>query len=211
MALLILARHGNTFETGQTPTWVGARTDLPLTAKGEEQGQVLAAFIAQNYAPVGTIATGPLKRTRRFAEILAEKTGLSFSVDPRLCEIDYGLWENKSGDEIKALYGEPQFEAWEKDGIWPDGMNWSPDKTLLLETMKNLLDGYHAKLGEDAESTAVLMTSNGILRFIYTLLTGTPPAPEAKVKTGHYCVLSPARTGWDIVSWNQKPICDPAR
>ena len=26
---LIIARHGNTFEKGQTPTRVGGRTDLP--------------------------------------------------------------------------------------------------------------------------------------------------------------------------------------
>ena len=31
---LILARHGNTFEAGETPVWVGAREDLPLTARG---------------------------------------------------------------------------------------------------------------------------------------------------------------------------------
>ena len=34
---LILARHGNTFGPGDTPVWVGAREDLPLTDKGRVQ------------------------------------------------------------------------------------------------------------------------------------------------------------------------------
>jgi transcriptional regulator GlxA family with amidase domain len=31
MTTLIIARHGNTFEDGETPRRVGARTDLPLS------------------------------------------------------------------------------------------------------------------------------------------------------------------------------------
>ncbi len=30
--LLLLARHGNTFNKGDKVVWVGAQTDLPLTA-----------------------------------------------------------------------------------------------------------------------------------------------------------------------------------
>ena len=41
--LLLLARHGNTFEKGDKVVWVGARTDIPLTAKGRDQAAALAA------------------------------------------------------------------------------------------------------------------------------------------------------------------------
>ena len=41
--LLLLARHGNTFDKGDKVVWVGARTDLPLTAKGREQARALGA------------------------------------------------------------------------------------------------------------------------------------------------------------------------
>ena len=39
--LLLLARHGNTFEPSDKVVWVGARTDLPLTSMGREQAAAL--------------------------------------------------------------------------------------------------------------------------------------------------------------------------
>ena len=44
--LLLLARHGNTFNKGDKIVWVGARTDLPLTAKGREQALALGQALA---------------------------------------------------------------------------------------------------------------------------------------------------------------------
>ncbi|HAO37083.1 MAG TPA: histidine phosphatase family protein, partial [Hyphomonas sp.] len=37
MARLIIVRHGNTFDKGDTVTRVGGRTDLPLSASGLAQ------------------------------------------------------------------------------------------------------------------------------------------------------------------------------
>ena len=34
MTRLVIVRHGNTFEAGEPPRRIGARTDLPLTATG---------------------------------------------------------------------------------------------------------------------------------------------------------------------------------
>lgn len=43
---LILVRHGNTFDAGQTPTQVGARTDLSLTDQGRNQAHYFARYLA---------------------------------------------------------------------------------------------------------------------------------------------------------------------
>ena len=39
--MFIVVRHGNTFEADEQPRRIGARTDLPLTAKGVEQARAL--------------------------------------------------------------------------------------------------------------------------------------------------------------------------
>lgn len=205
MPFLILARHGNTFESNQTPTWVGAKSDFPLTEKGEAQGQAMAGMIMRDYMPINSIITGPLIRTKRFAEVLSEKTNVDFSIDDRLCEIDYGLWENKSSDEIKELYDPSLLAGWENRGIWPEGMEWAPSKEKLLDNIQSLLKEEHKELLSERESNHALFTSNGILRFVYNHLTGRPPSPEAKVKPGNYCVLEPTDTGWKILKWNEKP------
>ncbi len=205
MAFLILARHGNTFEKGTTARWVGARTDMELTAEGEAQGRALAERIAARYAPLGGLMTGPLVRTRRFAEMIAARTDVSFTIDPRLIEIDYGLWENKSSEEIRLLYGENEITAWEKEGQWPKKAGFVPEREKLMRNIETFLDEQREKLLEKGSLNRVAITSNGVLRFVHFLLTGRAAGEEAKVKTGCYGVLAPNATGWSIEKWNEKP------
>lgn len=73
--LLLLARHGNTFEKSDKVVWVGARTDLPLTGKGKEQAQALAAGLQPLASRIKRVIAGPLKRTREHAEIAAGQAG----------------------------------------------------------------------------------------------------------------------------------------
>lgn len=205
MPVLILVRHGNTFEADQTPTFVGGKTDLPLTAKGEEQGQAIATMIAQRFAPLSGITCGPLKRTHRFAEMIAAPLSQVFTVDERLCEIDYGLWENKTSAEVRAAYGDALVDAWEKDGVWPEDMNWAPSKQKFERNVKDLLDEQRKKLQANNAHNRVIVTSNGFLRFVYAAITGKPADASSKVGTGAYCVLEPTADGWTIQAWNQKP------
>ena len=206
MPSLVLVRHGNTFEKGETPTFVGGRTDMKLTETGECQGQAIAAMIAAQFLPLSGIVSGPLLRTHRFAERIAAAANTVFTIDERLCEIDYGLWENKKTDEVKALYGAESVEAWEKEGRWPDDMNWAPSETKLIHNVNSLLNEQHKKLTAPKGNHRVIVTSNGILRFVYRAITGKAPDSAAKVGTGNFCVLTPQEGGgWSIESWNKKP------
>lgn len=205
MPQLILVRHGNTFEADQTPTFVGGRTDMKLTATGEAQGQAIADMIAVSFMPVTQIVTGPLIRTRRFAELISQATRAPTQVDDRLKEVDYGLWENKSTEEVKALYGNEIVENWETRGLWPSEMNWSPDEETLTGNIRSLLTAQHEALTQRETGNSVIVTSNGILRFVYRLITGANPDKQAKVKTGAYCALTPSVDGWKIAVWNKRP------
>lgn len=204
MTRLILARHGNTFNKGDICTWVGARTDLALTNTGEEQANALADMMEKQYFPLGGILTGPLLRTKRGAEIIAEKASNVFAIDERLTEIDYGLWENKSSDEIKKQHAD-LLDAWETQGTWPEDMNWAPSEDKLKRNISLFLKEQHKILTGAKALNRVAVTSNGILRFVYQQLTGNAPGPDAKVKTGNYCVLEPTQDGWMIIEWNKTP------
>ena len=59
MRTLIIARHGNTFRPGETPTRVGARTDLPLVE--EERARGIGLYLKK----LGLIPTPAHCRTRR--------------------------------------------------------------------------------------------------------------------------------------------------
>ncbi len=47
MTTLIIARHGNTFGPEDTPTRVGAHTDLPLVKSGQEQARKIGAWLKE--------------------------------------------------------------------------------------------------------------------------------------------------------------------
>jgi len=204
MPFLILIRHGNTFEAGETPRRVGGRTDLSLTAEGERQGAALASMLAASFAPIDAVATGPLQRTRRFAEMIAQAIKRPFTPDERLREIDFGLWENKTDDQLRALYGAGALQAWDNEGIWPDAMNWAPSREEVEDNVSSLLDEQRGALLRPDAGNRVLVTSNGILRFFHRALAGTT-GPEAKVKTGRYCLIAPAQKGWTMTAWNKAP------
>ncbi len=205
MPHLILMRHGNTFEAGETPRRVGAATDLPLTTAGEAQAQALAALIKARFLPLSAIITAPLLRTKRVAEAIANATNAALMIDERLTEITYGAWENKTDAAITALGDAAQLAAWDHDGMWPESANWTPSKATLEHNIASLLDEQHKNLSLPESGHRILVTSNGILRFIHQAVTGKPPADEAKVKTGRYCVLAPRATGWTIEAWNKAP------
>jgi broad specificity phosphatase PhoE len=207
--LLLLARHGNTFEAGETAVWVGARTDLPLTAKGREQAQALAATLQPVTPCIERVISGPLKRTREHAEIIVHASGLEAAVtlDERLREIDYGLWEGKSSEEIRALGGDRELRAWNEKGEWPRSPQWAPSPETIEANAAGLARQLAAVL--PGERAALLVTSNGILKFFLKLVPGAFEAMAArgalKVATGNCCALRHDEQGWQVVFWDREP------
>ena len=61
---LIIARHGNTFRLEETPTRVGAKTDLPLVE--EFKGRSIGRYLKHDIIP-DVIYAAPLLRTMQTA------------------------------------------------------------------------------------------------------------------------------------------------
>ncbi|MBI1263490.1 MAG: histidine phosphatase family protein [Alphaproteobacteria bacterium] len=205
---LILARHGNTFEAGETPVWVGAREDLPLTRAGEDQSRAIgAAHKAAGIRPARIIA-GPLKRTRDGAVLAARACGFAghVEIDERLKEIDYGAWGGRSDTDIAAQWGAEAIEAWRERSVVPAGAGWSPHPAVIEANARAVLDA----IAQDPGGDVLLISSNGILRYFHRLIAGAgAPPEEAKVKTGHMGAARLAGGVWRMEYWNLAP--DAAR
>ena len=207
--LLLLARHGNTFDKGDKVVWAGARTDLPLTAKGREQAQALGKALTPFAPQIERVISGPLLRTRDAAAIATNIAGVTASVeiDQRLKEIDYGLWEAKSSEEIEAMGGGEELAAWNKTGAWPQAPGWTPPPETIAANAAQLAAGCAATVSETG--AALLVTSNGILKFF---LKHIPDAFEdmaargtLKVATGNCCALRHSGIGWKVLFWDCPP------
>src|SRR3990172_4592318 len=85
-------RHG---EVAGGPRYRG-RTDDPLTARGWEQ--MWAAV--DGAGEWECVVASPLSRCAHFARTFAERHRLPLHLDARLQEIDFGVWEGRSAEEI---------------------------------------------------------------------------------------------------------------
>lgn len=199
MARLFVVRHGNTFDKGDTVTRVGARTDLPLSVSGQEQAQKLAAHFAGTRFDAALCSV--LTRTRQTARaILSERTDSpALLVAVFLTEIDYGPDENQPEDIVAARLG-PALEAWDRDGTPPPG--WLVDPEAIRAGWRGLLARV-ASLPETAN--ALVVTSNGIARFLPDVVDKVPGEIDRKLKTGAWGELLVTGSGSELLSWNQRP------
>ena len=198
MTTLIIARHGNTFDPGDTPTRVGARTDLPLVDKGREQAKAIGKYLKENKMVPDVVYTSTLKRTIETAQIAIQETGVTnptFALEI-FNEIDYGPDENKPESDVIARIGEQAIKDWDEKAIVPNG--WEFDPQQAIQNWQDFADQIRA---HDDDETVLVVTSNGIARFA-PYITGDFERFTAKHKiklaTGAIAILKHTPDGWIV-------------
>ena len=199
MSLLLLARHGNTFGPGDRIVWVGAKENLPLVKSGEAQAAALGEALRELSLAPATLVSGPLKRTRRAAEIVKAITAsdADIAIDTRLTEIDYGAWGGKTDAEITDEFGPDAIPDWRERHVRPANAGWTPDDAALKSNALGVLNDMSS-----AGHPALVITSNGILRYFHAALGFSG---DAKVKTGHVCAARREGGDWKPLFWNRHP------
>ena len=99
MTKILLTRHGHV--EGIRPARFRGRAELPLTVRGLAQADALAARIAAHWKPVA-VYTSALQRCVVTGGKIAEACGVGASVHEGLGDIDYGAWQMRTHEEIKA-------------------------------------------------------------------------------------------------------------
>lgn len=200
MKTLIIARHGNTFRKGETPTRVGSRTDLELVE--EERGRGIGLYLKKLGLTPTRILAAPLKRTMRTAELAAEELGNPCPVvaDARFIEVDYGPDENCTEEEVVARLGAEAIELWNARAVVPDG--WKVDVPRIIANWRELA-------AEVAEGEVLLcVSSNGTIRFAPHITgdyEGFCAAHDIKVPTGGVCVFTSGDgSAWTCTEWGTK-------
>ncbi len=107
---LVLVRHGET-EWSATGRHTG-RTDLPLTARGEDQARALRPALAR--LDPALVLCSPLVRAHRTATL----AGLAPRTDEDLVEWDYGGYEGLTTPQVRELTGDPTWTVF-GDGVVP--------------------------------------------------------------------------------------------
>ena len=128
---LILVRHGETALTAQGR--FSGRGDVPLSEQGEAQAMAAAGRVAGIARDVAAVATSPLSRCTRTAELIAaEQGGVKVTVVPDLIECDFGAWEGLTFAEAQER--------------WPDVMDAWLDSTSVAPPDGESFDAVAARV-----------------------------------------------------------------
>ena len=204
---LIIVRHGNTFNKGETCLRIGCRTDIPLSSSGKEQAILLGKYLKFKNIIPDKVFSSELKRTYQTAEIAFKEAGISVSIERNKIfnEIDYSIDEAKTDEEIISRIGKDALEQWNKNAIVPDGWKFNPK-----EAIDNWFDFSKMIEKEYQDKVIMVFTSNGIARFA-PYLTGNFDKfienYDIKISTSALCTFIKNKNEefWKVINWNIKP------
>lgn len=137
MPTIVLIRHGET-DWNVEGRYQG-QADPPLNQIGIAQANQLARELANT--SIETLYTSPLKRTKKTAQIIADKMCIDPIDEPRLMEIHQGDWQTRLRSEIENRYPN-LFKSWEIDP-WkvtpPGGESLAQVQSRVYEALDDLL------------------------------------------------------------------------
>jgi probable phosphoglycerate mutase len=182
MSLVTLLRHGET--TWNAMHRVQGQLDSPLSARGNEQAEVLAQRLRGE--KFEALYASDLSRAFDTAGKIAAVTGLEIQVDVRLRERHYGVFQGLTWDEIKLKFPEDyaQYKSRFPGVTIPGGESVEDFARRVMEV-----------LGEIAakHDNAVAVAHGGVVDVVYRqamgIGAGQPrdyPLPNASVNRFRY-------------------------
>ena len=158
MTGIVLIRHPEVAEAYRGICY--GRLDVPLSERGDAQ---IADIVASLDSVTAVVHSG-LGRARLLAEAIAQRFGVAPSVDARLAERGFGVWEGRSWDDIYAETGDAMI------GMVSDPATWHPPGG---ETTFQLRDRVLAWYREQT-SPVVVVTHGGPIAALLGTLGGHP-------------------------------------
>jgi len=161
---LILIRHGES--DGNVQRKFCGFKDVCLTKKGIWQAERLAYRLKG--LQVDAVYCSDLKRARHTAEIIFRDRGVDIITNPKFREMNFGIWEGYTFEEVKSKYGYgDEFNLWleninEKINI-PQGESLVDLNNRVMAELGKILKK-HEKV--DKDETIALVCHGGTIRVI---------------------------------------------
>jgi alpha-ribazole phosphatase len=162
---LYLIRHGES-AAAYDGRYYGQK-GLPLSERGREQ----MAFLAERLSPMRPqrVYSSDLARAKESAEVLASRWGLSPIIRPEFREVNMGLWEGLSYEEISQRYPK-EAAKWAKGASafrFPEGESLNDLKARVLPAHQKMLgenpdDAILALIGHGGSNRVILCQALGI-------------------------------------------------
>lgn len=165
MLKVYLLRHGETTYNADNNRYCG-RTDAPLTARGIEQAQKVAALVAG--IPFDAVYSSPLSRAYQTAQIASG--GQPVEKVERLIEADFGQWEGKTREEFIA----ENPKLWERWSADPATAKAGGTGETALEVAERVEDFFLEIQRKHPSGNILVVAHNGVNRFYLARQLGMP-------------------------------------
>ena len=181
-----LVRHGET-EWSKSGQHTG-RTDIPLTATGEQQGTALGRHLAGRQFAL--VLTSPLGRARETCRLAGLSGGAQVTDD--LLEWNYGIYEGRTTAAVRA-----EQPGW---SIWTTTVAQGETVEQVGERARRVIERADAVAGDVA-----LFAHAHILRILAACWMGLPPihGRNLTLGTASISVLGYERETRVLQIWNQ--------
>ncbi len=110
--ILYCVRHGESVYNAEGR--IQGQSDVPLSRFGQRQGKAVAA--AMSDLPIDAIFASPLERAMQTAQAIAARVDLPIKIEPRLKEIDVGIFQDKLPEDLIRLHP-AEFARWQSGAI----------------------------------------------------------------------------------------------
>lgn len=160
MTHIILVRHGSV--PAVAPEEFRGRIDLELTELGFTQSRATAAYIAKQWGPTA-VYTSPLSHCVATGQEIANACGAASLVMPELNELDYGIWQGKTHEEVCTSWPD-EYWLWRRSPHWVRFPGGESLQALAMRTAEGLRIAFQQHpddtvvfVGHDAGNRALLL------------------------------------------------------
>jgi broad specificity phosphatase PhoE len=177
-----MVRHGET--VGNSSIRYFGRTDVALSELGRAQMRSASRWLADRFGrEFEPVLTSPLVRAVESAVLIAGASAVPIQID-EFAEVDFGLFEGLTAEEIAARYPE-EFRRWNRDRLaldytYPDGESRAGFTVRVSRAVDRMLSMFEPVGNGSARRSqhALLVAHRGVIRTITQRLSGTTPRIE---------------------------------
>jgi ribonuclease H / adenosylcobalamin/alpha-ribazole phosphatase len=189
---VVLLRHGDTRLSPERRFSGVGSADPPLSAAGADQARRAAGSALLRGRAFTEVLTSPLSRCQQTARIVAEALGISVVVDRDLREMDFGLWEEMTFDEVQDRYP-VDLERWKQSAMSPPTGS-SETLAAVVDRMGTVAARFASRY---AGASVLAVTHITPVKALVAHALGAPPTALFHMELSSACFSRISYTGGD--------------
>jgi broad specificity phosphatase PhoE len=187
---VVLLRHGDTRLSPERRFSGVGSWDLGLSAAGRDQARLAAGSALLQGQVFAEVLTSPLTRCQETARIVADALGVPIVVEEDLREMDFGMWEELTFDEVRDRYPEDLRRWTQSAGAAPTGS--SETFAAMVDRMGTVAERFASRY---AGASVLAVTHITPVKALVAHALGAPPAALFRMELSSACFSRITYTG----------------